>query len=591
VPATSPGSEQRRQRQYQFGAFTLDLETGFLRHAGATVDVRAKAFDLLAYLVEHRGRVVTKDELVDAVWAGVAVTDNSLAQCMAEVRRVLGDDSRDMIRTIARRGYVFAADVTAPGVETMASIAATTAAPPSIAVLPFLNLSAEAENEYFSDGLAEEILDQLTRIPGLKVIARTSAFAFKARNEDVRRIGQTLGVAHVLEGSVRRAGSRIRVSAQLIAADDGRHVWSQRFDRELADVLAIQDEIAEAIADSLRVELGDRRQRAARRGTTNVEAYHLYLKGRFHWARRTARSLHTAIRHYQEAIAVAPGYAPAYAGLAEAYVPLAYYGHMLPRDAFTQARTAARQALEMDPMLAEARTVLGWTLTHLDRDAAAGEKEIRRAVDSERDYSRARQALAEHLVATGRFEEAAEQIRGALHSDPLALNVSAAVALIDYFSGRVDRAIEQYRKTNELDRYFYPTHWYLGQALAQRGDFAAALTELEEAATLSDRSTHVLSILGMVYAMAGERDRARRMLDELQRLSATHYVSQVFTAAVLTHLDDHDAALDRLERADEDRCPWLLFCMVDPKLAPLRSLPRFQALARRRGLLSRSVPP
>ncbi len=590
VAATSPGSEERRQRRYQFGEFTLDLETGFLRRQRDAVDVRAKAFDLLAYLVQHHGRVVTKDELVDAVWPGVAVTDNSLAQCMAEVRRVLGDDERNIIRTIPRRGYVFAADVAAAVDDDLSLTAATArrSGAPSIAVLPFLNLTADPDSDYFSDGLAEDILDLLTRVPGLKVIARTSSFAFKGRNEDVRGIARALGVGHVLEGSIRKSGNRIRISAQLIAAADGSHVWSQRYDRELADVFAIQDEIADAIAASLRVELGDRRLRDARRTTTNLEAHQLYLKGRFQWGKRTAKALHMAIRHYQDAIAIAPEYAPAYAGLAECYVPLAYYGHMRPRDAWPKARLAAQQALAIDPTVAEARTVLAWTKTHLDHDPSAAEAELHAAIADDPDYSRARQALAEHLVATGRFEEAGEQIRRALVSDPIALNINAAVGLIDYYSGRFDRAVGQYRRTIDLDAYFYPTHWYLGLALAQCGRFDEAADALAEADRLSDRSTAVVAAIGMVHAATNDVERARKVLDELTRLSDTRYVSQVFVAAILIRLGDLDGALDRLEQAFDDRCPWLLFSMVDPKLAPLRSHLRFQQLIQRLGLAAAS---
>ena len=586
MATTSPGSDQRRQ--YRFGTFTLDLDRGFLCRDQGRVDVRAKAFDLLAYLVQHAGRVVGKDELVDAVWPGVAVTDNSLAQCMAEVRRVLGDDSHEVIRTIVRRGYVFAAEVLttapAPYGTAPAGVAGRPDLRPSIAVLPFVNLTADPDNEYFSDGLAEDILDLLTRVPGLKVIARTSAFAFKGRNEDVRRIAEALGVAHVLEGSVRKAGNRIRVSAQLIAADDGSHIWAQRYDRELADVFAIQDEIAAAIATSLRVQLGDRTALASRRPAANTEAHHLYLRGRFQWAKRTAKALHAAIRHYRDAIAIAPGYGAAYGGLAECYVPLAYYGHMRPRDAWQMARAAARQALDIDASLAEARTVLGWTKTFLDWDPAAGEAEMRAAIEDDPQYSRARQGLSEHLVATGRFDEAAAQIRQALTSDPVALNINAAVGFMDYFSGRADRALEHFTRTIELDPYFYPAHWYLGMALEQCGRRDEAVKELRQAADLSDQSTAAVASLGAVYAARGEHDRAREILDRLQRESDTRYVSQVFTAVIHVRLGEPGAALERLEQAYDDHCPWLLYSLVDPKLAPLRSQPRFAELVRRLGL-------
>jgi eukaryotic-like serine/threonine-protein kinase len=456
--------------------------------------------------------------------------------------------------------------------------------PPSLAVLPFANVSADPENEYFSDGLAEEIINALMHVPGLKVIARTSSFAFKGRNDDVRRIAETLGVAHVLEGSVRKAGSRIRVVAQLVAAADGTQLWSARYDRELADAFAIQDEIAQAIASELRVTLTAAGDRAAGRRTDSIDAHHFYLKGRFHWGKRTARDLQRAIRYYRDALECDPTYAPAYAGLAECYVPLAYYGHMLPRDAWFNGRAAATQAVEIDPALSEARAVLAWSKTFIDWDPRGGEDEFRRTLERDPEYGRARQGLAEHLVATGRFDEAATQIRRALQSDPLALNIHAAVGMIEYFSRRYDRAIEQLERTLEMDRHFYPAHWYLGLCCEQTGDFPGAVAELQQAAALSDNSTMVRAGLAGVYAVSGEHQQARLVFEELQRASGQVYVSQVLMAVILARLGDEARALACLERAYEEHCPLLLYAMVDPRLDALRAHPRFTELVRRIGL-------
>ena len=455
----------------------------------------------------------------------------------------------------------------------------------SIAVLPFANLSADPDNEYFSDGLAEEIINALIRVPGLKVIGRTSAFAFKSKNENVGRIAQALGVAYVLEGSVRRAGNRVRVMAQLLSTSDGSHTWSERYDRQLTDIFAIQDDIAQSIVAELclKIDTGSK-QLLPNRHAANLEAHHLFLKGRFYAGKRAAPALQKAIQYFRDAIELDPLYAPAYAGLAECYVPLAFYGHLRPSEAWPKVRAASLQALEIDPTLAEAQTALERARTLIEWDLFGTEQEFRTTIQHAPDYGRARQCLAENLVATGRFDEAAAQIERALESDPLALAMNAAVGLIGYFGRSYDLAIEQLLKTIEMDAHFYPAHWYLGLVYEQKREFASAVSELREAAELSDNGPIIVASLAAVLAAAGESEQARHLLEELRQVSASKYVPQLFTAVVLSRLGDRGAALDCLEQAYVDRCPWLLFAMVDPKLDQLRREPRFDTLVRRMGL-------
>ena len=455
----------------------------------------------------------------------------------------------------------------------------------SIAVLPFANLSADPDNEYFSDGLAEEIINALIRVPGLKVIGRTSAFAFKSKNENVGRIAQALGVAYVLEGSVRRAGNRVRVMAQLLSTSDGSHTWSERYDRQLTDIFAIQDDIAQSIVAELclKIDPGSK-QLLPNRHAANLEAHHLFLKGRFYAGKRAAPALQKAIQYFRDAIELDPLYAPAYAGLAECYVPLAFYGHLRPSEAWPKVRAASLQALEIDPTLAEAQTALERARTLIEWDLFGTEQEFRTTIQHAPDYGRARQCLAENLVATGRFDEAAAQIERALESDPLALAMNAAVGLIGYFGRSYDLAIEQLLKTIEMDAHFYPAHWYLGLVYEQKREFASAVSELREAAELSDNGPIIVASLAAVLAAAGESEQARHLLEELRQVSASKYVPQLFTAVVLSRLGDRGAALDCLEQAYVDRCPWLLFAMVDPKLDQLRREPRFDTLVRRMGL-------
>ena len=455
----------------------------------------------------------------------------------------------------------------------------------SIAVLPFANLSADPDNEYFSDGLAEEIINALIRVPGLKVIGRTSAFAFKSKNENVGRIAQALGVAYVLEGSVRRAGNRVRVMAQLLSTSDGSHTWSERYDRQLTDIFAIQDDIAQSIVAELclKIDTGSK-QLLPNRHAANLEAHHLFLKGRFYAGKRAAPALQKAIQYFRDAIELDPLYAPAYAGLAECYVPLAFYGHLRPSEAWPKVRAASLQALEIDPTLAEAQTALERARTLIEWDLFGTEQEFRTTIQHAPDYGRARQCLAENLVATGRFDEAAAQIERALESDPLALAMNAAVGLIGYFGRSYDLAIEQLLKTIEMDAHFYPAHWYLGLVYEQKREFATAVSELRQAAELSDNGPIVVASLAAVLAAAGESEQARDLLEKLRQVSASKYVPQLFIAVVLSRLGDRGAALDCLEQAYVDRCPWLLFAMVDPKLDQLRREPRFDTLVRRMGL-------
>jgi serine/threonine protein kinase/tetratricopeptide (TPR) repeat protein len=455
----------------------------------------------------------------------------------------------------------------------------------SLAVLPFANASGDPQMEYLSDGLTESIIFSLSHTTQLRVMSRSAVFRYKGRTEEAQAAGQALGVGAVLTGKVLQRGETLLVSAELVDVEDGWQLWGAQYRRKVEDIFAMEEDIAKEIAEKLRLKLAPEKQNLlAQRYTDNVEAYHLYLKGRFYWAKRTEEGLYKGIQYFRQAIELDPTYALAYAGVAEGYVPLAVYCHLAPKDACPKSRAAARAALEIDPKLAEARTVLGAIMSYYDWDLQNAENELRQAVALDPKYPRARQALAENLTIGGRFEEAAIEAKCALELDPLALSLNAFMAMTYYFGREYDKAIEHGSRTVDMDPSFFPGYFYLGMAYQVSGQFAEAAAALQQARALSNNSTLMVASLGGVFAAWGKQEQARDILHELEQMGRRKYVSQVFTAAILTGLGEIDPALTCLETAYEDRCTWLPRCLAaDARLDRLHSEPRLQRLVRRVG--------
>ena len=453
----------------------------------------------------------------------------------------------------------------------------------SLAVLPFANASGDPQMEYLSDGLTESIILTLSQLPQLRVMSRSAVFRYKGRSDEAQDAGQTLGVGAVLTGKVLQRGETLLVSVELVDVENGWQRWGAQYRRKVEDIFAMEQDIAKEICEKLRLKLATGRQNLlARRYTENVAAYHLYLKGRFYWAKRTAEALHKGIQYFHQAIELDPTYALAYAGLAEGYVPLAIYCHLAPKDACPKAKAAARMALEIDPELSEARTVLGSTKDCYDWDLEGAEKDLRAAIELDPKYPRARQALAEHFTMTCRFAEAAAEAKRALELDPLALSLNAFMAMTYYFGRQYDEAIDQGCRTVEMDPSFFPGYFYLGLAYQLKGQFAEAAAALQQARVLSNNSTLMVACLGGVFAGWGREEEARNILRELEEMGRRKYVSQVFVAAIFAGLGEKDQALTCLEKAYADRCTWLLRCLVaDGRLDSLRGEARFQDLIRR----------
>lgn len=453
----------------------------------------------------------------------------------------------------------------------------------SLAVLPFANISGDPQMDYLGDGLTESIIHSLSRLPQLKVTAQSSVFRYKGRSDRALEIGRMLGVEAVLTGRVLQRGNALQISAEL-ADVEGWRIWGAQYRRHATDIFAAEEEITREISDNLRLTLSrEETQVLARRPTGNVEAYHLYLKGRFYWAKRTTEGLAKSMEYFKQAIECDPTYALAYAGLAEAYVPQGFYCHLAPTDAFPKARAAAERALEIDPHLSEARAVMASVKGAYEADPRGGEREARAAIARSPNYPRAHQTLAECLTLQERFDEAVIEITRGLELDPLALYMNAAVAMTYYFARRFTAAVAHAQSAVAMDPDFYPAHWFLGLACQQSERRSDAIAALERASDLSQRSTMMVAALGAALAHDGRVAEAAATLTELDEAArGGRYVSGVWVAAIHTALGDTEQALSSLEQAFTQRCCWLLRCLkCDARLDRLRGEPRFTALLQR----------
>ncbi len=454
----------------------------------------------------------------------------------------------------------------------------------SLAVLPFVNTSKDPEDDYLSDGITEELIHALAGVEGLRVVARSSAFVFKGRSEDVRVVGQRLGVGTVLEGSVRRAGNRLRVTAQLVNVADGYQLWSERYDRTLDDIFAVQDDVARATVEALKVTLLGAGAGAERRAA-NAEAYELYLRGRHAWNRRTPEGLRQSTDYLRRALAVDPGFALAHAALADAHVTLGIYGAAAPDEAMPQAEAAARQALACDAGLAEAFTALACVTAVYRWQWRPAEDLFRRAIALKPGYSTARHWLAINCLAPlGRFREAREELVRARETDPLSPAIDVSLGLVAHFEGDHERAAAEYTRALETDPTFGMAHYFLGEARAQQGRFGDAVAAFGRARDLTGDSAEVLAALAHSEARSGRRAEATALLREITARAAAGYVSPVLLALAHLGLGDRDATFAQLDRAAEVRAGHLIWLNVRPVFAELRPDPRFAALVERLGL-------
>ena len=458
---------------------------------------------------------------------------------------------------------------------------------PSIAVLPFVNMSADAENEYFCDGLAEELLNALSKIEALHVAARTSAFSFKGKQTDISEIGEKLKVKTVLEGSVRKSGNRLRITAQLINVADGYHLWSERYDRELQDVFDIQDEISLAIVDALKVKLlGTEKAAVLKRYTDKNEAYELYLKGRYQFGKYAEEGWRKALEDFAQAIEKEPNYALAWAGLANSYRTLWYNGYLTPEESVPKWKAAIARALAIDNTLAEPHVSLALLKHFYEWDFPGAEREYRLAIELNRNYAETHERYGLFLAVLDRADEAMAEGRRALELDPLSLVTNLNVGFLYWTTGQFDRMHEQGRKLIELEPHFYGGHWQIGAEFWTRGRLDEATAEMEKAVALEGGSTQVLSMMGALYGVTGKRSEAQQVLNQLLELDRRGYSVRFYVGNVYAGLGETDRAFEWFEKAYQHREGILLFLKPFARsLYPgLESDPRVADLLRRIGL-------
>jgi TolB-like protein/class 3 adenylate cyclase/tetratricopeptide (TPR) repeat protein len=450
-----------------------------------------------------------------------------------------------------------------------------------IAVLPLVNISPDQVDEYFADGMTEELISSISTIRGLRVIARTSVMRYKRAHKPIAQIGRELNVGNILEGSVRKVGNKIRISVLLIDTLKEEPRWSHKYDREVKDVFAIQSEIAQHVAEALKDHIfGGKHREEPRTTTFSTEAYKSYLRGRQLWSRRTEEDLKKSVTFFEKALDIDGNYARAYVGLADSYAALALLEFMAPNEAYPKAKEAVRKALALNEGLAAARTSLGLIKFQYDWDWKGAEQEFTEAISSNFNYAPAHHYFADYLKAMGRFEEALAEIERARELDPLSLAINTGVGHVLYLSGQYDRAIEEYQKAVELEPGFVATHVWFGRPYLEKGMFTEAIAELEAAVSLSGESTIALAMLGHGLASAGRGEEALKILEKLKEKSKSQYVPSYWIAVIYNGFRDREQVIAWLRKAFEERSSWLVWSNVEPRFAWLREDPDFAALMR-----------
>lgn len=618
----------------RFGLFEFDPHSRELRKQGIGTRLQGQPVEILAVLLSRPGELVSREELQRKLWPADTFVDfdRSLNAAVKRLRSALGDsaESPRYVETLARRGYRFIAPV-----DARLSAPAELPAPPptapsprsspgfryllpvllaamaisalgltlyvwkrtdgfrhggfsrrmeSLLVLPLKSLSGDPEQDYFADGMTDALNARLSGVSALRVISQTSSSFYKGTNKPLSQIARELNVDGIVEGSVLRSGDRVRINVQLVRAEGEKRIWGQTYERDVRDVLAVQSEVTRAIVDEIRVKLtpGEEARLASVRAS-NPEAHIAYAKGRFFWNKRTEEGLRKAVDFFGQAIEKDPAYALAYVGLADSWVPRAWYAYLPSKEAFPHAKAAVTKALKLDPGLAEAHTTLAFLNLYYDWDWPAADREFRRAIELNPNYANAHHWYAEYLSLIGQHETAIREAERARELDPVSSIINTWVGSRYFFARQYDSAIQQYRNVVELDPDFVPAHLALGQAYEQKKLFREAISELEGAVRLSGGSPVYMAALAHAYGISGRKGDTLRLIDDLTKLGSRKYVASFDMAIAWLGLGDKERALAALERAVKDRSPRLLFLIIEPRFDPLRSDPRFEALVKRVG--------
>ena len=578
----------------RFGDFAVDLCSGELRKGGTRIKLQVQPFQVLRFLLEHPGELVTREELQKRIWPVDTFVDfdQGLNNAVRKLREALADDAEKprFIETLSKRGYRFIGSVEEHGNQARTLPATAVALTvDSIVVLPLTSMSADPEDEFFADGITEEIINALTQIEQLHVVARSSAFSFKGKHIDPRIVGEQLGVRRVLEGSVRRADNRLRITVQMVNAVDGYHLWSERYDREMKDIFDIQDEIARSVAERLKVTLeGGGQERLVKAGTKNLEAYSLYVKGRALLYRRGS-AISRGVEYLERAVKLDPQYALAWAGLADSYTTLGYNGLACPAACMPKGMEAARRAVALDPSLAEGHNALAIACLMGAWDKVEAEREFLRALELNPRYIQARDwyALFYLQLAVGRLEEGVAQAKQALHSDPLSAYANCIVGYTCSVAGKYAEGLRACQRAVELDSESFVARWAHHMALYFSGQFEAAVAAGELALSISGRHPWAMGTLATTFADWGKPADAEAIYAELMGRARRSYVPPSMLALAAAAAGIQDAAIRHAREAFEIRDPITqgLFSKLTPGTARLRADPRFHEISADMGWL------
>jgi TolB-like protein/Flp pilus assembly protein TadD len=567
---------------YEFGAFRVDASKRLLVRNGTPVQLTSKVFDTLLHLVKHSGRVLSKDELMRAIWPDAVVEENNLNQNISILRRVLGEGRGEQryIATVPGCGYQFVAEVRL-STEPFGQLSLADGI--SIAVLPFANLSDDPSNQYFCDGLAEELINTLAKLEQIRVVARTSAFSFRGKESDVREIGRKLKVSTVLEGSVRKSGNRLRITAQLINAADGYHLWSERYDTEMQDILDVQDEITLAIIGALKLKLlGKEKSAILRRHTENSQAYLFYLKGQYYRWKTEPEEFRKCCEYFERAVNADPSFALGYFGLNSYYGYGSAWGVLPPDEGWPKAHAVLTKALELDDTLPEAHLSLAAFLLVHDRNWVGAEKEIRRVLASNPKLAEIHHLYSIYFLTMGRFDHAIVEGRRALEGDPLSLIYGRSLGMCLYFARRYDEALAQYHETLELDQDNISVHELLGDAYERQGRLGEAIAEWQKATALAgdyDFAARLGSACAEGDLAKAVCERARRGVEQAnEKARRGEYVPAIEYARAWVRIGDREQAFCWLEKACSERNVFSLLLNSDPFYDNLRGNERFEHL-------------
>ncbi len=587
-------SKEISSKIYEFSGFRLEEAQQRLLFNGEPVALKPKILDLLRYLIQSRGQLIAKDDLMREVWPDTIVEENNITVSMSILRKTLGENRQKprFIQTVPRRGYRFVAEVielspdpiTVGDPHKITVVSETDEAPiDSLAVLPMDIGEKDPNVEYLSDGITESIIDLLSRIPNLRVLARSTVFRFKDKQIDPQEVGRLLNVRAVMMIRVMKLGGKLIIRSELVKVADGSQLWGEQYNRSPSDILAIQEEIARAITESLKFKLTSSDSISlARHPTENIEAYNLYMRGRYFWNKYSKEWVIKAIEVFQEAIQIDSYYALAYCGLADAYFRLSNV-HFPPLEVMPKAKEAALRAVEIDDNLAEAHSSLGLVKVYYDHDWIGAEAEFRKALKLDPNLVSAHQRYGSYLTFMGRFEESIRHYETALELDPFSLQINMNLATTYYLRGEYDRAINHLHKTSELEPNYMPTHFVLGSAYVQQGRLQEAIEQFQFIYKMDEEAYIALGFMGYAHALNGQRAEAETLLNILQDIAERKYISPYSLLLIHLAIGPLERVFQLLEQLYEERNDWLVWLKVSPELKNLRSDPRFQDLLRRIG--------